>query len=357
MLTWPPSWYARSRTRPAAALPVATRASGDSIPWSIELRTACVSGSRIASMIVRSSSVSAPSRSSATCFPHPCDRSRTSRGSLFHALPIGCIRVFITPSCSSVVSKLRRAEAFAKPASLIDGANCKIWLRARTSSPTRFMTWSSSSTSTRMALSVTVERAGPDSGGEDSAVAVLAACIGGGVDSAGAGTDSTTSSGAASGTATTGAGGGSAGSLAAAASVSAGGGDEGSAATGAAVLGAAFGFGASTSAIFSSAWRSGVVSSAPSLPSDSRWARMSRIASTVLRSTSVIAASISSFPSRSRLRTFSPRCASVSSFGSPRKPQVPLIVWTMRKIVASVSRLDSPRSSASSSPSSRSRFS
>ena len=63
-----------------------------------------VSGSLIRSSTWRSSSVSAPCISSSICLPSSADRSRTIRGSFCQALPIGCMRVFITPSCSSAVT-------------------------------------------------------------------------------------------------------------------------------------------------------------------------------------------------------------------------------------------------------------
>ena len=63
-----------------------------------------VSGSLIRSSTWRSSSVSAPCISSSICLPSSPDRSRTMRGSFCQALPIGCMRVFMTPSCSSAVT-------------------------------------------------------------------------------------------------------------------------------------------------------------------------------------------------------------------------------------------------------------
>ena len=63
----------------------------------------CVSGSLISSRTCRSSSVSAPCITSSIFLSSSRARSRTSRGSLFHALPIGCMRVFMTPSCRSEV--------------------------------------------------------------------------------------------------------------------------------------------------------------------------------------------------------------------------------------------------------------
>ena len=79
----------------------------------------CVSGSRIASMSVLSSSVSWPSISKRTFFPQASARSRTTRGNLLSTLPIGCIRVFITLACNSVVSRLSRCTVPRKPLVLV----------------------------------------------------------------------------------------------------------------------------------------------------------------------------------------------------------------------------------------------
>src|SRR5262249_21182692 len=81
------------------------------------------------------------------------DRSRTTLGNLLQTLPIGCMRVFITYACSSVVSKLNRLTVPRNPDSSCDVLNCMMWLRARTSSPPRFMSVSSNPTLTRMLLS------------------------------------------------------------------------------------------------------------------------------------------------------------------------------------------------------------
>ena len=125
------------------------------MPWSMALRSRWVSGSRMASMIVLSSSVSWPSSSIRACFPQATARSRTTRGNLFQMLPIGCMRVFMTLACSSVVSRLSRCTVPRKEASSWEVLNCMIWFRASTSSPTRVMSLSSRPTSTRMALSET----------------------------------------------------------------------------------------------------------------------------------------------------------------------------------------------------------
>ncbi len=89
---------------PCSPLPEASRSAGVSRPWSAELRTMCVNGSLIRSSTCRSSSVSAPCISSSICLPSSPERSRTMRGSFCQALPIGCMRVFMTPSCSSAVT-------------------------------------------------------------------------------------------------------------------------------------------------------------------------------------------------------------------------------------------------------------
>ena len=117
MLTWPPSWNARRKTTPSAGLPAALRLSGASTPWSAEFRTKCVSGSLIASMMVLSSSVSFPSISMRIFLPQAVAKSRTTRGNLFQTLPMGCMRVFITPACNSVVIRFKRCEVATKFAS------------------------------------------------------------------------------------------------------------------------------------------------------------------------------------------------------------------------------------------------
>ena len=50
----------------------------------------------------------------ATCLPQVSARSRTTRGSFFQTLPIGCMRVFMTPSCSSVVIRFSRCDVAEK---------------------------------------------------------------------------------------------------------------------------------------------------------------------------------------------------------------------------------------------------
>ena len=60
MTTLPPRWKASSEIVPCGGFPAATRASGDSMPWSAALRTAWISGSPNSSIIRLSSSVFSP---------------------------------------------------------------------------------------------------------------------------------------------------------------------------------------------------------------------------------------------------------------------------------------------------------
>ena len=101
-------------------------------------------------MIVLSSSVSLPSISSVTLLSRRSARSRTSRGNLLQILSMGCNRTLMIPSCNAVVIRLSRWIAPSTLTSCSDAPNCRIWLRARTSSPTRSINLSSRSTSTRM---------------------------------------------------------------------------------------------------------------------------------------------------------------------------------------------------------------
>ena len=104
--TCPPSWKARMSNLPDSGFPAARRSAGFSIPWSKEFRIMCVSGSFMASMIVLSNSVSSPSSLKLISFSQARAMSRTIRGNLFKTVLTGCIRVFIIPSCSSLVTKL-----------------------------------------------------------------------------------------------------------------------------------------------------------------------------------------------------------------------------------------------------------
>ena len=135
---------------PCSGLPLAARSAGVSSPWSAELRTMWVSGSLIRSSTWRSSSVSAPCISSSICLPSSPDRSRTMRGSFCQALPIGCIRVFMTPSCSSAVTLESRCSGTLNSVSSLRREISSSWLRVRTSSDTMVIRCSSVSTLTRI---------------------------------------------------------------------------------------------------------------------------------------------------------------------------------------------------------------
>ncbi len=110
----------------------------------------CVNGSLIRSSTWRSSSVSAPCISSSICLPSSPERSRTMRGSFCQALPIGCIRVFMTPSCSSAVTLERRCSGTLNSVSSLRREISRSWLRVSTSSETIVIRCSSVSTLTRI---------------------------------------------------------------------------------------------------------------------------------------------------------------------------------------------------------------
>ncbi len=52
--------------------------------------------------------------------------SRTTRGSLFQTIPMGCMRVFMTPSCNSVVIRFSRCEVALRAASSRSVLNWRI---------------------------------------------------------------------------------------------------------------------------------------------------------------------------------------------------------------------------------------
>ena len=116
---------------PCSPLPAASRSAGVSRPWSAELRTMWVSGSLIRSSTWRSSSVSAPCISSSICLPSSPERSRTMRGSFCQALPIGCMRVFMTPSCSSAVTLESRCSGTLNSVSSLRREISRSWLRVK----------------------------------------------------------------------------------------------------------------------------------------------------------------------------------------------------------------------------------
>jgi hypothetical protein len=118
------------------------------MPWSMALRTRWVSGSRMLSIRVRSSSVSAPSITSCTSRPQETATSRTVRGNLLNTCSIGCIRVLTAASCRELVTVLIRWITPSRTGSV--DSMLRSSLRARTSSPTRSRIEASSPTSTLM---------------------------------------------------------------------------------------------------------------------------------------------------------------------------------------------------------------
>jgi hypothetical protein len=77
------------------------------------------------------------------------------RGNFDQTFPIGCIRVFMTLSCSSLVMWLRRCAVALSAASEFCVVCWSTWLRASTSSPTSVIRLSRRPTSTRIDASAT----------------------------------------------------------------------------------------------------------------------------------------------------------------------------------------------------------
>ena len=114
---------------------------------------------------------------------------------------------------------------------------------------------------------------------------------------------------------------------------------------------------AASSATLASVWESSRKSESPSQPVFSISSRIDRTASTSVSRAPVTRSLNSIVPSRSCPRRCSPLWVIAPSFAKPKNPLVPLIVWTVRKMLAS--RLGSRgfSSSATKSWSSWSRFS
>ena len=326
-----------------------------------------VSGSLISSSTWRSSSVSAPRMSSSICLPSSPERSRTMRGSFCHALPIGCMRVFMTPSCSSAVTLDRRCSGTLNSELSCRRAISSSWLRVSTSSETIVIRCSSVSTFTRSVwlailpsvFSSSAPPAGFSGAGFSAAgFAAFAAGAGGGGGAAGAGaavSRGTPRSSSSSGTSPRRKG----RSSTRKASVPAVG--AGAAAAGAAGSGAAGA--AAMAAAASMTMRSSCADEiapdrepAGSCCAFSSWPRISLMRSMVERMI-VTASPVTGMPSRNFPISVSAACASASSRGRPMNPQVPLIVCTMRKILARIFALLGSCSKCTSSTSTVSRLS
>lgn len=167
----PESWKAFRPTVPRAGLPLATRTSAGSMPWSIALRTRWVSGSPIFSTTDLSSSVSSPATTSAMSLPSSRATSCTTRWKRLKVPPILTMR-----SCSALsrTSSTRPARIEVDSSSCASPVRCAlvpVLATAMINSPTRSIMRSSLSASTRM------ERASLERG---AVSAVVAAARGGG---------------------------------------------------------------------------------------------------------------------------------------------------------------------------------
>ena len=134
MLICPASCDAETRTVPAAGLPRRMRSSGGSMPWSAQLRTRWVRGSRINSISWRSSSVSPPSVTKSIFLFSPAARSRTMRGRFAKTRSTGCMRARITASCKSEVVAERRCNGDFMFSSSLCRVISSNWFRVSTSS-------------------------------------------------------------------------------------------------------------------------------------------------------------------------------------------------------------------------------
>ena len=172
MTMWSPSCCADSFSVPARGLPIDSRLSGASMPWSMALRTRCTSGSDSASTRFLSSSVSSPISCTLTSFFSVRATSRATFGKRENARPTGCMRTRITSACSRAVTTSRLLTARSRSSSRVCRRSAFIRLRASTSSPTRFIKPSRRLVSTR-----TLDSAG------GAALVAAAAAAGSGVGS------------------------------------------------------------------------------------------------------------------------------------------------------------------------------
>ena len=137
---WLPDWRAAMLSRPVSGLPTIRRAAGVSMPWSIALRMIWVSGSRIISIISRSSSTLLPEVRRSTCLPRSAHRSRTSRGSGEKMRSIRCIRVWPMASRMSAMQAESRSKAFSSVVPFCSSRRQRATsLRASTMSDTPFI--------------------------------------------------------------------------------------------------------------------------------------------------------------------------------------------------------------------------
>jgi hypothetical protein len=110
-------------------------------------------------------------------------------------------------------------------------------------------------------------------------------------------------------------------------------------------------------AVASNAAISGVSSPSGSAPVVPRPVRIAFTRSNAVSTRLIMSGVTARAQSRTLPSTLSPACATRSRRGRPRKPQVPLIVCTMRKISASVAASSGVRSSVTKARSSSAKFS
>ncbi len=135
---------------PLAGLPAAVRTSADSMPWSMALRTRCISGSPIFSTTVLSSSASSPSTIRPMSLPSSRATSCTTRWKRLKVAPIFTMR------SSSAAS---RTSSTSPDKTEVHSSSSALWIcwpimlaraPAMISSPTRSISLSSLSESMRI---------------------------------------------------------------------------------------------------------------------------------------------------------------------------------------------------------------
>ena len=207
-----------------------------------------------------------------------------SRGSRENSRDSGCMRARMTESWRSLVRPDRRCIGALTASSSCLRVSSSSWLRVKTSSETSTMMRSSDITSTRM-VSDRFCLSPPSAGLSGSAGVTMGAMAG----RCGAGVGATSVAG-------------------------------------------------------STRWPSRAMMRSSSSPDGSTPRASSSLKMSLTRSTaeriSVTSSGVADLPSRNRQTTASAACVRASSRPSPRKPQVPLMVWTRRKMLPTIAELD-----------------
>jgi len=160
MKMFPSLWNALSQMVPTSGLPRRRRSSGDSMPWSMELRIMCFSGSLICSMTFLSSSVSVPLILISIFLPSSKDMSLTTLRKRLKVPSTGTILTRMTCSCRSreILSRADVAPCRVRDRdeSVTSLAHWVMRATDMTISPTRFTSLSSLSVSTRMVADLVI---------------------------------------------------------------------------------------------------------------------------------------------------------------------------------------------------------